>query len=68
MVGRPEAIGRRKMFRTVALSGIVAATGVATVKLVAADEPARTDKRRPRYRADSAEVKEFYRVNRYPAT
>ncbi len=65
---RPEAIGRRRVFSAAALSGIVAAAGVASVKLVAADEPARTDKRRPRYRADSAEVKNFYRVNRYPAT
>jgi hypothetical protein len=35
--------------------------------VAAAAEPASSsDKRKARYRADSAEVQDFYRVNRYP--
>ena len=42
------------------------AAGTATVGPVAAETASRAQKRRARYQANSAEVQEFYRVNRYP--
>jgi len=58
---------RRDVFRLAIAS---AGAGLAGSQLV---EPANAatvdlkDKRRPRYQADSAEVRNFYRVNSYPA-
>jgi hypothetical protein len=50
----------------------IAGAGVAVTSVIAA-EPALAkpvnlaDKRKARYQADSAEVRDFYRVNAYPA-
>lgn len=58
-------IRRRDLFRVAAVTGIAA---IAAAPAAPSDEKsARQDKRRPQYRADSAEVQTFYRVNRYPA-
>ena len=51
-------------------AAIGAAGATATVALLPPPAMAQTfasqDKRRSRYQADSAEVRNFYRVNRYP--
>jgi hypothetical protein len=56
-------IARRDLFRVAAIAA-AAATASACASAQAADFP---DKRKARYRADSADVQSFYRVNRYPA-
>jgi hypothetical protein len=62
-----KAVQRRDLLRTIMI-GAVVGTGAATVGPEVA--PAGTnntgDKRRARYQRTSAEVREFYRVNRYP--
>jgi hypothetical protein len=60
-------IGRRDVLH--ALTGAAAAAAAATVPLLpaAADTENNSEKRKPRYQADSPEVQTFYRVNRYPA-
>jgi hypothetical protein len=69
MKKRPQTLVRRRDLLRTMMTGVAA---VATAKTVAF-EPATakpgnsSDKRRARYQASSAEVQEFYRVNRYPA-
>jgi len=60
-------IGRRAVL--LALTGAGAAAAAVTVPLrpAAADTENDSEKRKPRYQADSPEVQTFYRVNRYPA-
>ena len=56
-------IARRDLLRVLAVGTAVAATNVC-----ASSEATKfPDKRKARYRADSADVQSFYRVNRYPA-
>jgi hypothetical protein len=66
-----QAIGalvRRRDLLRAAVAGIAAMSTAAVVSAPAAEAPQRTakDKRRSRYQANSAEVQNFYRVNRYP--
>jgi hypothetical protein len=70
MKERPKTIIRRRDLLGVVLAG----AGAAAAKTVA-PEPAAAksvdlvdlkDKRRARYQANSAEVRNFYRVNSYP--
>jgi hypothetical protein len=60
-------VHRRDFLRAVTTTGIATATAGA-VPLVQAATASKSvkDKRKARYRADSAEVQAFYRVNRYP--
>jgi hypothetical protein len=60
---------RRDLLRAVAAGLAVAAVGAVTVGITAAPAETETagDKRKARYQANSAEVQDFYRVNRYPA-
>jgi hypothetical protein len=64
----PKSIIRRRD-----VLGLAAASAVATVASAGASGPASAeqsslkDKRRARYQANSPEVKNFYRVNRYPS-
>jgi hypothetical protein len=68
MKERPKTIVRRRDLLGLVLVG----TGAAVANAVAA-EPATAkpvdlkDKRKARYQANSAEVRNFYRVNSYPA-
>jgi hypothetical protein len=55
-------VRRRDLFRLVMAGAVVAVTGVGA----AASEIATAYKRRARYQPNSAEVQNFYRVNRYP--
>ena len=58
-------VHRRDLFRLVT-AGAVAA-GTTTLEPVAAVPLGSDNKRKARYQANSTEVQEFYRVNRYPA-
>lgn len=62
---------RETMIRRRDLLGAVAAGATAAVAMpleaVAADPPKASGKRKAQYQANSAEVQNFYRVNRYPA-
>ena len=60
-------VHRRHLFRTV-ITGTAAAAAMSTVAVKAnlAEPENRSDKRKARYHANSPEVQEFYRVNRYP--
>jgi hypothetical protein len=68
MKERPKMIVRRRDL----LSFVLAGAGAAAINTVAAEPVAAKsvdlkDKRKARYQADSAEVRNFYRVNNYPA-
>jgi hypothetical protein len=59
-------IGRRQLLRT-GIIGIVATTASALeTSTVAADTETNDEKRKARFQPNSAEVQNFYRVNRYP--
>jgi TAT (twin-arginine translocation) pathway signal sequence len=60
---RKIEIGRRDLLRVLA-AGAAAAGTSACSSAQAGDFP---DKRKARYQADSSNVQNFYRVNRYPA-
>jgi hypothetical protein len=58
-------IRRRDLLIAVTATGVAATMGA---KAVSSAAPAgRRDKRKAQYQANSPEVQEFYRVNRYPA-
>jgi hypothetical protein len=60
-------IPRRDLFRA-AIAGVAAAATGALMPEPAAAEPIDLkEKRRARYQANSPEVRDFYRVNSYPA-
>jgi hypothetical protein len=70
---RLKTIIRRRDVLGFAFVGAAAAAATtvipdsATAKPDMPDLPYIKDKRKPRYHADSWEVQDFYRVNRYPA-
>ncbi|UWU90962.1 formate dehydrogenase [Bradyrhizobium sp. CB1015] len=61
------AIGRRPLLRT-GMMGFISTTAASALKVdtTAADTETDAEKRKARFQADSAEVQNFYRVNRYP--
>jgi hypothetical protein len=59
-------IGRRQLLRTGIFGIIATATSAQESGAVAADTETNSEKRKARYLANSAEVQNFYRVNRYP--
>jgi len=66
--GASTIVGRRGLLRAV-ITGAAAAAAVTAVLLeTTAAKPSTTDgKRSARYQPNSAEVRNFYRVNRYPS-
>jgi hypothetical protein len=60
-------VRRRNLIHLVVAGAVAAATATVAPKAVAAEPASSSDKRKARYRANSAEVQDFYRVNRYPA-
>jgi hypothetical protein len=67
MKERPKTTVRRRDLLGLALAGAGAVVAEAvTAEPVAAKSVDLKDKRRPRYQANSAEVRNFYRVNAYP--
>jgi hypothetical protein len=68
MQERPEMIVRRRDLFSFALASAGAAvTSSMTLEPAAAKSLDLKDKRKARYQANSAEVRNFYRVNSYPA-
>jgi hypothetical protein len=68
MKERPRTILRRRDLFGLALTGAGAAVANVLAAEPAAAQPIDTkNKRRSRYQPDSAEVRDFYRVNSYPA-
>jgi hypothetical protein len=61
------ALRRRDLFRFAVAGTAVASIETLAFEAVAAEPTGSSDKRKARYQANSAEVKEFYRVNSYPA-
>jgi hypothetical protein len=60
-------LARRELLRAVG-SGITLVAAAGALSTEARALPANyQDRRRPRYQANSPEVQNFYRVNRYPA-
>ena len=63
-----EKLGRRDFLRALGAGAGVAAVSAAPMATpAAADSENNDEKRKARYKADSAEVKTYYRVNRYPS-
>jgi hypothetical protein len=59
-------IGRRQLLRTGMLGIVATATSALESGRVAADTETNDEKRKARFQPNSAEVQNFYRVNRYP--
>jgi hypothetical protein len=57
---------RRDLLRVAITGAAVAAIETLTFEAVAAEPTGSADKRKARYQGNSAEVKDFYRVNSYP--
>src|ERR1700730_14733723 len=66
---KPEKrVGRRDFLRTLGAGAGVAGTASAPLaQVAAADSESNEEKRKARYQANSPDVQDFYRVNRYPA-
>jgi nitrous oxide reductase len=61
-------LGRREFLRALGAGAGVAAVSAAPLAApAAADTETNDEKRKARYKADSAEVKTYYRVNSYPS-
>jgi len=68
MTTDPKAnLARRNFLRALGATAGLAATAPALVSEAKADSESDSEKRKARYQADSAEVKTYYRVNRYPS-
>ena len=64
----PKAnLARRSFLRALGAGAGVAMAPAALVSEAKADSENNDEKRKARYKADSAEVKTYYRVNRYPS-
>lgn len=60
-------LGRRDFLRVLGAGAGVAATPAAFVNEARADTESASEKTKSRYRADSEDVKAYYRTNRYPS-
>ncbi len=68
MTTEPKAnLARRNFLRALGAGAGVAVAPAALVTEAKADSETNDEKRKARYKADSAEVKTYYRVNRYPS-
>ncbi len=59
-------VGRRDFLRVLGVGAGAAVTPAAFVSEARADSENNDEKRKARYKADSEDVKAFYRVNHYP--
>jgi len=60
-------LGRRDFLRALgAGAGVAAVTAAPLASQAVADSESNDEKRKARYKADSASVQTYYRVNRYP--
>ena len=62
-----KALGRRRFLRTLGVGGAALAASGSLVSETRADTETNDDKRRARYKSDSAHIQTYYRVNRYPS-
>jgi len=63
-----KKVGRRDFLRALgAGAGVAVTVSGPLVEEAAADSESNDEKRKARYKADSADVQAYYRVNRYPA-
>jgi len=60
-------VGRRNFLRVLGVSAGAAVAPAVLVSEAHADSENNDEKRKARYKADSADVKAFYRVNHYPS-
>jgi len=61
-------VGRRDLLRALgAGAGVAVSASGPLAREAAADSESNDEKRKARYKADSADVQAYYRVNRYPA-
>lgn len=60
-------MGRRDFLRVLGAGAGVAAAPAALVSEAKAQTENNDEKRKPRYKADSPDVKAYYRVNHYPS-
>jgi len=68
MKSEPKAnMARRNFLRALGAGAGVVVAPAALVTEAKADSESNDEKRKARYKADSAEVKTYYRVNRYPS-
>jgi hypothetical protein len=68
MKTEPKAnLARRNFLRALGAGAGIAAAPAVLVTEAKADSENNDEKRKGRYKADSAEVKTYYRVNRYPS-
>jgi hypothetical protein len=68
MKAEPRAnLARRNFLRALGAGAGVAVSPAALVTQTKADSESNDEKLKARYKADSADVKNFYRVNRYPS-
>jgi hypothetical protein len=64
---RKNGIDRREFLRTLSASASVATIAAPVFATQAhADSETTDEKRKARYKADSSDIKAYYRVNRYP--
>ena len=68
MKSEPKSkLGRRDFLRALgAGAGVAAVTAAPLASQAVADSESNDEKRKARYKADSASVQTYYRVNRYP--
>jgi hypothetical protein len=64
--GLRMTVHRRDLLR-LAIATAAATSGALATEAVAAEPVGNADKRKARYQANSPEVRNFYRVNSYPA-
>lgn len=60
-------VGRRDFLRVLGVSAGAAVTPAVLVSEAHADSENNDEKRKARYKAESEDVKAFYRVNHYPS-
>jgi len=60
-------LGRRDFLRAMGAGAGLAVTAAAPLTTEAAASESDADKKKARYQANSADVKTFYKVNRYPS-
>ena len=67
MSKRKATIGRRQLLRAGMTALFATAASALEPGTAAADTETNSEKRKARFQPNSAEVQNFYRVNRYPA-
>ena len=60
-------LGRRDFLRAIGAGAGLAVTAAAPLATEAAASESDADKKKARYKANSADVRTFYKVNRYPS-